>query len=213
MTDAYRDLEAALARRRRELEGQLETTLADERALRAQIDVIDRQLGRPRRPHRRRRIVWAAWLGVSATLFGGLAYRHYVRDLQERERQEATQVIGEIMRGAVAHYERTGQLCPSAPMVPAEGVHGSDTTAFASWDCVGFDVTKRRHHSYAYNVGGNYLAPARGGIDPGPNGFEVAAVRDLDGDGKTTLITRHGVVKPHNNTLVRSESFAVATDE
>jgi hypothetical protein len=34
-----------------------------------------------------------------------------------------------------------------------------------------------------YRIGGNYKGPARGDPDPGPNGFEVSAEGDLDGDG------------------------------
>ena len=42
---------------------------------------------------------------------------------------------------------------------------------------------------------------ARGGPDPGPNGFEVSAEGDLNGDGVTSLFTRVGVVDPQSGTV------------
>ena len=51
---------------------------------------------------------------------------------------------------------------------------------------------------------------ARGGPDPGPNGFEVAAEGDLDGDGKTSLITITAAIDPITGRLeVAPTVFAV----
>jgi hypothetical protein len=58
------------------------------------------------------------------------------------------------------------------------------------WLCyggLGFDGIAR--HQYTLRVGGGYKGPPRGGPDPGPHGVELAAESDLDGDGRTGLVT------------------------
>jgi hypothetical protein len=206
--DANRSLEGAPARRREALARQLEVTREDERAIREQIDDIDRQLGGERGP-RRRKIGYAAWLSVGVALLSGVAYDHYISDLRYRERMEAFSFVSAMSDGVAAHYEETGELCPSAPA----GVRLSDSEAFASRECMGLDVPTPPHHTFYYNAGGNYLGPPRGGWDPGPNAFEVAAVRDPDGHGKPSLITQTGVPGPRSGALTRSEFFVVDAGE
>jgi len=64
-------------------------------------------------------------------------------------------------------------------------------------------------YRYSYRAGGGYLGPARGGPDPGPDGFEVAAEGDLDGDGITSLFTITGQFDPTWNSVLLSSLFAV----
>lgn len=119
---------------------------------------------------------------------------------------EAKSNVGAFSRAAVAARERTGQLCASAQPVPADGVPaavrhqpsargGEDFQsgdARRGWRCLGVTLEGPHYYRYHYNAGGGYLGPARGGPDPGPGGFEVAAEGDLDGDGVTSLFTVTG---------------------
>jgi hypothetical protein len=73
-----------------------------------------------------------------------------------------------------------------------------------------FEVEDPIHYQYEYRVGGNYKGPARGGPDPGPNGYEVSAEGDLDGDGKTSLFTLVGRVE--NGDLRRATEIFVADE-
>ena len=127
---------------------------------------------------------------------------------------EAEQTVSAITRAAAAAFERDRaggrQLCSSATPVPAGDVpHGQKYQASTKagedfntgdhdggWRCLNFALTTPHYYRYHYNVGGNYLGPKHGGPNPGPNGFEVAAEGDLDGDGITSLISLSGHVDP-----------------
>jgi hypothetical protein len=98
-------------------------------------------------------------------------------------------------------------LCESAQDVPAEvpgragaTVHYEDWSA--GWLCQGFSVDGPVYHRYSYRVRGGYKGPARGGPDPGPTGFELAAESDFDGDGMTGLITVTGHVDASGQLVV-----------
>lgn len=144
---------------------------------------------------------------------GVLATYGVKRYLESAKSAEAKNGIGAISRGAVAAYEResaTGghALCKSAKAAPAKmpaGAKvvpdptdgkdfrtGSDT---AGWKCLKFEMTSPLYYQYDYRQGGGYKCVARGGVDPGPNGFEASAEGDLDGDGKTSLFCITGQVK------------------
>jgi hypothetical protein len=125
---------------------------------------------------------------------------------------EAKTTLGAMTRAAIAAYEREQlgpnntvrhQLCKSAQPVPSavprgkkyepslqrgmDWYSGDDTTG---WRCLRFTMTEPHYFQYTYSAGGPYKGPARGGPDPGPDGFEVAAEGDLDGNGVTSLFTR-----------------------
>jgi hypothetical protein len=68
---------------------------------------------------------------------------------------------------------------------------GDDDTG---WKCLGYFSNEEIRYQYEYRQGGNYKGPKRGGPNPGPNGFEVSAEGDIDGDGKTSLFTRTGKI-------------------
>jgi len=129
-----------------------------------------------------------------------------------------------IARNAVHAYERESidehiletdtppplahELCKDSTAVPEVIPSGNKYQAssepgrdFATgdvktgWKCLKFALSSPTSFQIQYRRGAGYKGPARGGPDPGPEGFEAAAEADLDGDGKkTTLITMTGVV-------------------
>ncbi len=115
------------------------------------------------------------------------------------------------------------RLCEAAVPVPASiprhtahvpsAEPGEDWNTGADkvgWKCLKFSLVHDMYYQYTYNVGGRYKGPGRGGPDPGPNGFEIAAEGDLDGDGKTSLFTMTGIIDPTTGTLtLASTEFAV----
>lgn len=138
------------------------------------------------------------------------------RYLSSAKGAEAKNTVGAIARGAVGAYEREQvsasgalkhALCQSAPPVPATVPSGTKYQAdltpgkdydtgddTAGWKCLKFMMTTPSYFQYEYRAGGPYKCVARGGPDPGPNGFEVSAEGDLDGDGKTSLFCQVGRV-------------------
>ena len=67
---------------------------------------------------------------------------------------------------------------------------------------VAYDEARQRAVLFGGSpAGGGYLGPQRGGPDPGPDGFEVAAEGDLDGDGETSLFTRVGKLNPDTGEI------------
>lgn len=170
----------------------------------------------------------AATVGVmaAASIYGVRRY------LASAKTAEAKNVIGAIARGVAAAYEREHgsgtkhRLCKSAQPVPDDGVpprtkyqpsdrpgqdyqRGDDDTG---WPCMRFGLTQPHYYRYHYNAGGNYLGPARGGPDPGPHGFEVAAEGDLDGDGETSLFTRIGRVDPKTGRLTLGTTIFIVDE-
>jgi len=165
-------------------------------------------------------------LGFAAGV-GAAGVRRY---LASAKTAEAKNTIGAIAREAAAAYESeamsSGQvthvLCKGAPDVPsavprgekyapqtrdgADFETGDDRTG---WRCLKFALMQPHYYQYSYRVGGNYKGPKRGGPDPGPYGFEVAAEGDLDGDGKTSLFTRTGVVDPKTKRLTFASQIFV----
>lgn len=101
----------------------------------------------------------------------------------------------------------SSQLCGSATPVPAavpagvryqpSSVAGTDFhtgTSSDGWLCLGYMMTTPLYYQYSYLKGGSYLSANLGGPDPGPDGFEAAAVGDLDGDGVHSTFARTGII-------------------
>lgn len=158
---------------------------------------------------------------------------------QSAKVSEAKNTIGAISRQVIAAYEREdhddvglegelatemhARLCGSAAPVPAEvprrtkylaGRTDFETgSATEGWTCLRFSLTSPIRYQYEYRVGGDYKGPKRGGPDPGPNGFEVSAEGDLDGDGRTSLFTLVGEVNKTTRTIRRGEPWSVDQDE
>lgn len=152
---------------------------------------------------------------------------------------EAKNTINAISRQVVAAYEREyydyvgldgalaedmrGRLCASATPVPANVPKGTKYqprredfetgSASQGWRCLSFGMTDPMRFQYEYRVGGDYKGPKRGGPDPGPDGFEVSAEGDLDGDGNTSLFTLVGHVNDASKTVKRGELWSIDPDE
>jgi hypothetical protein len=158
------------------------------------------------------------------------------RYLAAAKTSEAKNTVGSIGRAAQAAFEREevrvvpqpGQLdvqgihtlCQSAQSVPAvvpSGIKYHPSSApgtdydtgddHTGWKCLRFAVDWPHYYRYSYHVGSGYLGPARGGPNPGPNGFEVAAEGDLDGDGKTSLFTLTGKIDAKGSLVITRELF------
>lgn len=150
------------------------------------------------------------------------------RYLKSAKTAQAKMTVGRISRHATESFERetmTGghSLCKSATAVPSVVPAGrkyvpSDQSGrdFLTgdvengWRCLRFQAEEALYYQYEYRVGGNYKGPGRGGPDPGPNGFEVSAEGDLDGDGQTSLFTLVGQVE--NGELRRATQVFVADE-
>lgn len=150
------------------------------------------------------------------------------RYLKNAKVAEAKNIVGNICRGAVEGYEREGPtgdhvLCKSAIAVPSripmarkympvttDGEDFNSGGKLHGWRCLRIKVESPIYYQYEYRVGGDYKGPARGGPDPGPNGFEVSAEGDLDGDGKTSLFTLTGVVE--NDTMKRATQIFIVDE-
>ncbi|MFO0757204.1 MAG: hypothetical protein U0359_11985 [Byssovorax sp.] len=170
----------------------------------------------------------------SIGIFSAVGIYGVRRYLASAKTAEARNTIGAIARSAVMAYEReqlgasgalSHALCKSAIQVPQAVPHGrkyqsSDAQgadyntgdAATGWRCLKFMISTPQYYQYSYSVGGPYKGPARGGPDPGPNGFEVAAEGDLDGDGKTSLFTRTGVID-RSTSSVRISTELFVSDE
>jgi hypothetical protein len=142
---------------------------------------------------------------------------------------EAKNTVSAVARAAVMSYEREAlgpgntilhELCKSAVPVPAaipramkyqpsaQAGHDYQTgDAKTGWRCLKFEMDSPQYYRYSYTVGGPYKGPAFGGPDPGPNGFEIAAEGDLDGDGETSLFTMTGRVDPKTQAVILAPSI------
>jgi hypothetical protein len=165
---------------------------------------------------------------------GALAIYGVRRYLQSAKTSEAKNTIGAIARGAVGAYERESlgaggapshQLCKSAQRVPATipsgkkyqpssapGTDFESGDATSGWKCLKFTIVNPIYYSYEYRAGGPYKCPARGGTDPGPDGFEISAEGDLDGDGVTSLFCQIGKVDPTTQVIKLGTQLFIADE-
>ncbi|WP_437960527.1 hypothetical protein WME76_13360 [Sorangium sp. So ce119] len=169
-------------------------------------------------------------LGTSAAL----AVYGVRRYLASAKTAEAKNTVLAIARSAVGAFERAAgsqknvppssrHLCKSANPVPAAVPRGARYTPSSSpgqdfnqgddtsgWRCLQFNLAMRAYYQYDYRAGSGYKGPARGGPDPGKDGFEVSAEGDLDGDGTTSLFTRTGKIV--NGKLVLNPEIFIAEE-
>jgi hypothetical protein len=159
------------------------------------------------------------------------------RYLANSKTAEAKNVLGALGRSAVAAYERevvtAGSLKPGATVVAQHALCGSSTVVPATvpsgakyqpsgrdgadyqtgdqmtgWRCLKFEMSSPQYYQYVYRQGGQYKGPARGGPNPGPDGFEISAEGDLDGNGKTSLFTLTGTIdKKKQEVKISPEIF------
>ncbi|MFO0618185.1 MAG: hypothetical protein U0414_36670 [Polyangiaceae bacterium] len=100
-----------------------------------------------------------------------------------------------------------GSAAPFPDVMPSEGKTARvspDTfkkttdanSRYVGWMCMRFEGPEEVSFQYSYAAGSRYRSPARGGKDPGPNGFEVCAEADFVKGGPTTLICVTGYADP-----------------
>ena len=137
----------------------------------------------------------------------------------------AKEMVGTISRSLSAAYERNETLCgPGSPVpatVPAGEAYmpslaaGEDFqkgSATEGWPCIKFATAGPIYYQYEVRIGGNYKSVARGGYDPGPDGVEVSAEGDLDGDGRTSLIAFIGQLRATTKTIGRSAELYIVDE-
>lgn len=165
--------------------------------------------------------------GGVVTGLGVFAVNRY---LKATKVSEAKNAVGRIARGAQEGFEREDSsgghaLCGAAKAVPSFVPKGTKYTpekqpgkdfltgdAQNGWRCLRFETQEPLRYQLEYRVGGNYKGPARGGPDPGPDGFEASAEGDLDGNGKTSLFTITGQIQKQSGMLVRATQIFVADE-
>jgi len=160
-------------------------------------------------------MIVVAIIGVLAAL----AIYGVRRYMASAKTSEAKNTIGAISRAAASAFEReivgaqilapgatsTGtnhDVCNSATNVPAAvpaGVKyqpaeadwgGADDQT--GWRCLKFSMTQPIYYQYRYVKGGTAGVP--GAPDPGAQGFDAAAVGDLDGDNTLSGFSRGGSI-------------------
>lgn len=57
------------------------------------------------------------------------------------------------------------------------------------WQRIRFSISEPIYYQYMITIDGNPVGPPLGGPDPGPDGIEVSARGDLDGDGVQSTFT------------------------
>jgi hypothetical protein len=114
---------------------------------------------------------------------------------------EARQLLEQWAEALARSANESGMRCRQHIVAPAEipGPNGVWLTyqywrpeprpPDYEWACDSLYYEGETRHRFAHVYGGGYEGPSRGGPDPGPDGFELSAEADLDGDGKTGLIT------------------------
>jgi hypothetical protein len=155
-------------------------------------------------------------LGIVAGVVVAQQRRHAFVRSKSTEAQNTLRVLERRMVHSF-DIDENHRLCPSAPPVPERVPSGENHFPRAEdyqhpgWSCLEFSMTTPQWYQYEVRVGGPYKGPARGGYDPGPNGYEISAEGDLDGDGKTSLFTVVGQIGPNNT--VRTGSEMLYSDE
>ncbi|MBK6515998.1 MAG: hypothetical protein IPM79_03915 [Polyangiaceae bacterium] len=137
---------------------------------------------------------------------------------------EREMVAQDLLSEGEQPAEVSHALCKSSTTVPADvpkgsspykpsGDDGKDFStgdATTGWRCLKFAVSSTMYSQLTYKQGSGYLGPARGLPDPGPGGFEVSGVQDLDGDGKTSLFVQIGWVDEATKTVRLATSLYCA---
>jgi hypothetical protein len=170
-------------------------------------------------------------IATGVGVLSSLAIHGTKRYLAASKTVEAKNSLSFIARGAIAAFEReqvgvggavAHQLCESAQAVPVtvpkggkyqaaaqEGRDYRTGSSVAGWKCLKFEMSGAQYYQYDYRRGGGYKGPARGGPNPGRDGFEISAEGDLDGDGKTSLFTIAGSVDRKTNSVKVGKLFVV----
>jgi type IV pilus assembly protein PilA len=165
-------------------------------------------------------MIVVAIIGVLAAL----AFYGVIKYLASARTAEAKGNVGAISQLSINVFEReyaesellgagaisksaVNYLCSSAKAVPDTVPHGvkyqpkdgatedfHSGTPIEGWLCLGFSISSPVYYQYNYTKGTGYVSPPLGGPDPGADGFEAAAVGDLDGDNEVSTFARSGTV-------------------
>jgi len=177
-------------------------------------------------------MIVVAIIGVLAAL----AIYGVRRYLASSKTAEAKNTIGAITRAATAAYERetysnellgdgqtsssfVHQLCNSAAgAVPSavpqakkyqpqtgDGLDFNSGDSVNGWKCLKFSLSEPIYYSYNYQTG-----KGSGQSGATANGFEAAAVGDLDGNGTTSLFARGADVR--NGVVVLSTEIYIQNE-
>jgi type IV pilus assembly protein PilA len=182
-------------------------------------------------------MIVVAIIGVLAAL----AIYGVRRYLASAKTSEAKNTIGSISRGAAAAYERetaaselvaegsnstaaNHALCASAGAVPgtpppgnkyqpntAEGNDFELGDAVTGWKCLKFSMSQPIYYQYNYNAGAGYVATNNPAV-PNANGFEAAAIGDLDGDTANSIFARTGQINTATAQLVVSTQVYIENE-
>jgi len=182
-------------------------------------------------------IVIVAMVPVLGVL-SALAIYGVRRYLAAAKTAEAKNTVSAISRSAAAAYEKerldangrpghalcasNGAAAPGHGPVPRSlaalrgkkympggaGVDFDTGTADGGWRCLGFSISTPTYYQYHYNQGSGYLMPSLG---TSPDGFEAAAVGDIDADGVASKFARHGEVSP-GGQLVLGTQIAIENE-
>lgn len=169
-------------------------------------------------------MIVVAIIGVLAAL----AIYGVRRYMASAKTSEAKNTVGAITRAAAAAFEReiaaseilapgtsgTGtnhQLCQSATPVPAVVPPGNKyqpgeaewggATEQTGWRCLKFSMTQPIYYQYQYLLGGGAGVPGAPAVGAAPNGFEAAAIGDLDADGVLSGFVRGGTINAGTLTV------------
>jgi hypothetical protein len=141
---------------------------------------------------------------------------------------EAPANLMTMAQAAIAAYASNGALCATpgfaVPAIPPPRCYQPSHSPNADfnvgqqdsgWLCLGVGpaLSKPIHCSYQYHAGSDYLAPALGGPDPGPMGFEVTAQGDGDGDGVFSTFAIAATFDPTTGQFSLSPIFEHNPDE
>ena len=113
-----------------------------------------------------------------------------------------------IAQAAALAYQTNGAACLAAVPVAAiasglgympdsaPGVDFNTGDGASGWLCLEFSLDTPVCWQLRYAQGGGYVSPALGNVDPGPEGFEAAAILDADMDAEYGVIAIVGVIDP-----------------
>jgi len=152
---------------------------------------------------------------------------------------EAKQMVGAIARGAIGAYEGehgspemlkggaqsnkpTRILCGSAKPVPkkvpkgrkyqpssATGKDFNTGSTTKGWACLKFNIDQPIYYRYTYVKGKQGIVGKHNPAKPSKNGFEAAAMGDLDGDGKRSVFALTGSVDSKTKALRTSTQLFI----
>lgn len=131
----------------------------------------------------------------------------------ERE-TAASEIVAEGTNSAGNSHALCGNALPVPAAAPPAGTKYQPSTAendpagfetgnsTTGWKCLKFSMTQPIYYQYNYNLGGNVAPGNTAPAAAAPDGFEAAAVGNLDGDAANSYFARTGNVNTATGQLV-----------